>query len=158
MKSPNNRVRKYYDTTLIAGKIKSHAGVVLKSAVEANDFLEDELREVAANWDVDKRMDLSKTFARWADQLYESAMIMNPQIKLPEAPKIPRGFFLVNLAKWREKELRKLAKENEVPLRGIIRWAINKASFELKERLDFSKLAGVKVSECWRFINGKQEN
>jgi hypothetical protein len=126
-----------------------------------NAVLEDELREVAADFSAKKRLEMSETLARWADQLFESAMQINPKIVKPlPAPKVPRGFFLVNLAQWQQDDLREIGKQcsNGSSLQSLISWGITKVKVDLRERLKFAKLMGVKPQECWRFIDGRAEN
>ena len=41
-----------------------------------NDICEPELREMAANWSVAKRIRLAKKMARWVNQLLDSAAIL----------------------------------------------------------------------------------
>ena len=128
----------------------------MKAAVKKADaVLEPELRELCDQLNGAQRRKTAEKFARWANQLVESVMVMEPgAIPLLPPPKVPRGFFLVNLPRSDQKELRALAREAGVPLNVVIRWAITRTRMELKERQRAARLLGVRPNECWKFVCG----
>ena len=129
--------------------------------IDPNALLEDELRIVAAHWSAEKRLEMSATLARWAEQLFESAAQMNPDLAKSHAapvPKIPRGFFLINLSKSDEADLRSLAAELGYELRGIIKYGIAAEKWRLREKVKLVRLFGVNPFECERFIAGDKKN
>jgi len=129
--------------------------------VDHNDVLEDEVREICGDLSAKERLEVAEKFARWADQLFESAAQMNPDLAKSYSapvPKVPRGFFLVNLAKWQENDLRKLARDCGVELRGALGWAITTVKINLRERVKLAKLLGVHPNECWRLTETNEKN
>jgi tRNA(Phe) wybutosine-synthesizing methylase Tyw3 len=124
-----------------------------------NEFLETELKEVAADWSVEKRLNMSRKLARWAEQLFESAVLINPALsELYSPPDVPRGFFLVNLAKWQQNNLQKLARECGVNLRSAISWAITRTRIDLEARKKLSQLTGMKIWQCGRLMESNPRN
>ena len=129
------------------------------SGPDYNLVLEDDLRDICGDMSVAQRCKAARKFQRWAEQLVESAKQMDPKLAVPQpSRKVPRGFFLVNLAKWRQDDLRKLARECGVPLRNVIEWALRQTQMELQEKLKVAQLTGVKPYLCWRFIEGNASN
>ena len=59
-------------------------------------------------------------------------------------PKIPRGFIMVNLSAREQKELRSLARQNGMDLRGLIRYAIGS-----QVRHELETAARVNASQAW---------
>lgn len=132
----------------------------MKAPLKQSDaVLEPELRELCGELDAIQRAKTAEKFMRWADQLTESAMRMDPKlIPLVPPPKVPRGFILVNLAKWREEKIRALAKEFGCDLRSVLGWAITTTWMDLEEKLKIARMVGISPRACWRFVEGNEKN
>ncbi len=126
---------------------------------DANTVLEPELLAQAAEMSARERVGRAVMFQRWADQLIKSAMLMEPNSVpvLPE-PKVPRGFFLVNLAGYRRKELHALARRCGVTVPMILQWAINATEIELCERAALVEMTGICRYDCYKFLGGNPRN
>ena len=121
--------------------------------------LEPALRARTANLNAAERVQLAQVLARWADQLAESAMLIDPDlVPMIPPPKVPRGFFLVNLSRRNQDNLRKLARANGVEFRTVMRWAITRTRMELEEKIRLAKLMGVAPRACWSLTEGCKEN
>jgi hypothetical protein len=98
-------------------------------------------------------------FARWSDQLAASATHLNPNIMpLREPPVVKRGFFLVNIAEYRQRELRSLARECGVSLRTVLGWSFTRAYARLKEKVRMARRLGVSARDCWELSEGNPRN
>ena len=116
-------------------------------------ILEPELLQIAAGWSAAKRLAVAKEFQRWAHQLNESAGVVNPP------PKISKGFVMVNLDTWQQKELRELARESGQELRGMLRHALTLVYEQLKETVRVKRVTGLNGLEQHRFFSpGAGEN
>lgn len=66
----------------------------------------------------------------------------------------PKGFVLVNLAAWQQKELRALAHESGMSLREALRFALIDMHSMLETSSRVKQLTGLRASEQYRFFNG----
>jgi len=112
----------------------------------ANSQLEPELLEIAAAWSAKKRLAVAKKFLRWSSQLKASTPGEN------RAPKIPRGYVLVNLSSWEQKDMRNLARECGYDLRSVLRWALNDIRSLLKAKVDIKQKTGMDYCAQARFF------
>ena len=126
---------------------------------ECDAVLEPELRELCGELNAIERARAAEKFMRWADQLTRSVVMMDPQL-IPRVPppQVPRGFFLLNLRKRQQAELRTLAHECDCDLRTMLHWAITTVRVRLEEHLRVARLCGVKPHECWKFTEGREQN
>jgi|HubBroStandDraft_3_1064219.scaffolds.fasta_scaffold246221_2 hypothetical protein len=69
------------------------------------------------------------------------------------APKIPRGFVLINLSEWEKKELRDLARESGMELRTALKHALIDVRVELKDWARVKRLTGLKPYELPGCLN-----
>lgn len=130
-----------------------------KALPKADAILDPELRELCDHLDARARVKTAKKFQRWADHLTKSAMQLEPGIvPLIPPPKVPRGFFLVNISRREQEELRALARANHMPLRSAMKFAVLQEKRDLQERLRVAKLAGVSPHRCWELIDGNPRN
>jgi hypothetical protein len=126
---------------------------------QADAMLEPELRELCGELTPEQRNKTAKKFARWVDQLLASAALTHPELVATKPPPdVPRGFILVNLAKWQQDDLRELARECGADLRGVLGWAITTVKMELREKIRIAKLLGVDPKACWRLCHGDEKN
>lgn len=125
----------------------------------ADAVLEPELRELCGELSPEQRMKTAEKFLRWVDQLTHSVSITNPGlVKVLPPPKVPRGFFLVNLAKWMQDRLRQAAYECGCVPRDVITLAVRGAVWELEEKVRVARLAGVSPRDCWGLAEGSDRN
>ena len=125
----------------------------------ANLLLDPDIREIVGHLNAKQRLAVIEKFVRWSEQLYESALLMNPKIVEPKpAPKIPPGFFLLNLSKWQQDELRELAKECGVNLRTAINMGVISTQVKLRKEVEIARKMGIKPSECWRYLVSNPSN
>jgi hypothetical protein len=131
----------------------------MKAISPEDSVLEPELRELCGELTAIERAKTAEKFMRWADQLTRSAVLMDRDLvtRVPQ-PAVPRGFFLVNLAKWQREKLQRLARATGVDLRAVLNWALTKTRIELEERIRIAELAGVHPRECWKLIAGNNRN
>jgi hypothetical protein len=132
----------------------------MKTPVEQRDaVLEPELRELCCETDAIQRAKLAQKFMRWADQLTDSVAVTDPElIPMVPPPKVPRGFFLINLALWRREKIEALAKECGYDLRSVIGWAITQTREKLESQRDLARLLGVHPQDCRRLTYGNPKN
>jgi hypothetical protein len=129
------------------------------TATKGNAVLEPELRELCGDLDAVERARTAEKFMRWADQLTESAMRMQPGIiPMVPPPKVPRGFFLLNLRASEQNRLRALAQASGCELRNLLRWAITTVELQMEDRARVATALGIEPHQTWRFINGNPKN
>ncbi len=58
------------------------------------------------------------------------------------APKIPRGFFMINLSEWEKKELRKLSRECGIELRNSLKRTLHNTQADLRCWARVKRLTG----------------
>ena len=63
------------------------------------------------------------------------------------APKIPKGFVMINLDAHSQQELRNLAKECGYELRNVLRWALFDIRQRLEEELKLRRRTGMNQAE-----------
>ena len=119
---------------------------------EALEVLEPELRGICGGLNAAQRMDLAEKFLRWTDQLTYSVGIADPKLlRVLPPPRVPRGFFLVNLDAWSQTELRRMARACGFSLRGMVNWAVTRVGVELREKIRVAKLLGINPKAAWQF-------
>lgn len=64
-----------------------------------------------------------------------------------QPPKTAKGFFMVNLASWQQKELRELARESGCELRGALGWALTIVRERLFEMVKIQRQTGKTLRE-----------
>lgn len=125
----------------------------------ADAVLEPELRELCYDTSAVDRVKLAQKFQRWVDQLTQSAMITDPDlVPVVPAPKVPRGFILVNLSKDERDELRELARQCGYNLSGLIQSGIRLIKHSTKERVEHARLMGVHPMNAGMLMHGRVEN
>jgi hypothetical protein len=131
----------------------------MKAVLKRDAVLEPELRELCGELDAIQRAKTAEKFMRWANQLTESVVLMDPHL-IPRLapPKVPRGFFLLNLTKWEQDELKAVARAFGTELRHLLRWGVAHVKVELEEKRRLARIAGVAPTECWRFIGANPNN
>lgn len=125
----------------------------------ADAVLEPELRELVFDQDAARRAKTAEKFMRWANQLTESVMISDPALipQLPP-PKVPRGFFLLCLAKWEQDELRDLARKCGLDLRSVIGYAIRQSKLDLLELERLKRQTGMEPHTALMMASGGNWN
>ena len=69
---------------------------------------------------------------------------------VPESPtggKIPKGFVLVNLAAWQQKQLRALANRSGITLRGALGWALSLVRQHLESSARIKDITGMNAHD-----------
>ena len=119
--------------------------------------MEPELRELCDHLNARDRVKAAKKFQRWVDQLTKSAIIMEPGlVPLIPPPKVPRGFFLVNLASYRRKEMQALARSQGVTVPMMMQWAMSSIENEMKERARVAEMSGQPFIFLYKIVNSGQ--
>jgi hypothetical protein len=113
-------------------------------AGSADDCLDPEIKDIVSRCSVKTRLMMAEDMIRHAHQIQQSVAIMTgkPLATPGNAPKIPKGFVLVNLSTREQKELRDLARECRFDLRGALRNALFWLREDLKERAKFIRTTG----------------
>ncbi|MBE0544005.1 MAG: hypothetical protein IH623_21895 [Verrucomicrobia bacterium] len=125
----------------------------------ADAVIEPELRELCGELTAAERMKTAEKFLRWVDQLTHSVSISNPGLlKVLPPPKVPRGFFLLNLAKDMQDRLRQAAHECGCVPRDVLYAAATSAVWELEEKVRVARLAGMRARDCWELGVGSDRN
>ncbi|HTD67119.1 MAG TPA: hypothetical protein VK846_11380 [Candidatus Limnocylindria bacterium] len=126
---------------------------------EHDAVLEPKLRARCSATDAKARARLAEQLMQWAEQLRESVALMDLRLaaEMP-TPKVPRGFFLVNMAQWRREKIEALAKECGYEMRAVIGWAVTKTWMELEDQIRVAQLMGVHPQDCRSFIHGEKQN
>ena len=131
----------------------------MKTLHESDGILEPELFDLCGELSATERVKAAQKFMRWADQLTDSAMLLDlALVPMVPSPKVPRGFLLVNYAKWQQDQLRALAHECGYNLSTVLRWALTKVQHELQEKIHVARKAGIAPRECWKLIEGNTRN
>lgn len=126
---------------------------------KADAVLEPELRELVFDQDAVQRAKTAEKFMRWADQLTQSVIITNPDlVVMVPPPKVPRGFFLVNVSKHNLAEMRECARQCGVELRSMMYWAVIHVKSELQNKIKLAEQLGVKPKDCWRYVSVNPKN
>jgi hypothetical protein len=73
-------------------------------------------------------------------------------------PKIPKGFFLVNIAACEQKELRAIMRPFGIPLRSAINWAIRSVKSEFLDKLQTARHLGIDPRACMKLVAGSERN
>lgn len=71
--------------------------------------------------------------------------------------KIPRGYVMINLSESEKKEIRQLAQTSGLDLRGVLRNALIKMKYELKELAKVKLITGLPFHEQWRLFGHRSE-
>lgn len=129
----------------------------MKANVSSADaVLEPELRELVFDQDAAQRAKSAEKFMRWADQLTESVIIIDPDlVVMVPPPKVSRGFVKVQLAQWAQDDLRDAARECGLDLRAVLRWAFFRVRQDLDEKIKLAKELGIHPKDCWGFFGVK---
>jgi hypothetical protein len=126
---------------------------------EANELLEPELYTLCRNMSAAQRCEAANKFARWSEQLALSAMRLDPNIMpMREPPAVKPGFFLLNIARDRQRELRSLAQQCGVSLRTVLGWSFTRAYQRLKEKVRLANRLGVSPRDCWELTESNPDN
>lgn len=83
---------------------------------------------------------------------------MKAKFKQQSRPKVPRGFFMVNLAKWEQDRLRALCREFGMELRTFLRYAIKSHELDLKEKLKIARELRIDPRETFTLLQGSEKN
>lgn len=73
-------------------------------------------------------------------------------------PKVHKNFFLICLAKWRQEDLRKLARANGVSLRQLIQHGLIEIERQYREQVRLARLTGLPAFACQRFTEVNANN
>ena len=125
-------------------------------AGSADDCLDPEIKDIVSRCSVKTRLMMAEDMIRHAHQIQQSVAIMTgkPLATPGNAPKIPKGFVLVNLSTWEQKELRGLARECGIELRCALKYALFQMSQDLKEQVRIKRLTGLEKPEYGGFFGG----
>ena len=127
--------------------------------IDPDSVIEEEALNIIRGLNAAERAKFAQKLARWAEQCFESAVLMNPELgKAKPAPKVPRAFFLVNLAQWEKDDMQRMARECGLELRGVLRWAFGHVHQELKDMHRITKLTGLSPTEHWPLRDGNPNN
>lgn len=101
--------------------------------------LDPQLAETIAGMPVEDQLRLAARLQGWANQIYRKH-----GRSAPTAPrKAPRGFFMVNIAQWRERDMRSVARAFGVDLRKLIGWGVTARYDSLKDDLALAQRFGL---------------
>jgi hypothetical protein len=129
------------------------------ATIDPNSVIDDEALNFIRDLNAVERAKFAQKLAMWAEQCFQSAVLMNPRLgKTKPVPKVPKAFFLVNLPQWEKDEMRRMARECGVQLRSVFRWAVSDVREHLKEMHRITKLTGLSLIQSYPLREGNPKN
>lgn len=107
-----------------------------------------------------EREKLARKYQKWVNQLTESAIALDPEtVPRVPPPKVPRGFFLVNMSRYQRAEWKALLRRTPgMYLPMVLQWAIHTTIIRARERVNLAELTGISPHDCYKFIGGSPRN
>ena len=128
--------------------------------VDADALLAPELREQCRGLSAREREKLARKYQKWVNQLTESAIALDPDtVPLVPRPKVPRGFFLVNMSRDQREEWKAILRRRPgVYLPMVLQWAIHRTIMRMREQAALMDLTGVQSCNCYKFLSDNPRN
>lgn len=90
----------------------------------------------------------------FGDLLERAANVMAAEYS---APKIPKGYVMVNLTAWQQKEIQAMAREMRLELRGVLRGALVDMHSRLKEFVRIKRMTGLGIADQNQLFGWRSE-